>query len=227
MRPKSFYDREIQFTSQEEQKDFENEVYLETSLWKPSIGQVLGRGTFRTVRKAVLQHLETGQILPVIQKKVHHPMMKQYPLVEAFRWWKLQKIRAPVLPFYKIDPEDLEMYGTDLRAGYGHSPGPSQVFDTNASSDHLERLQRLFAEKPLKNPQAVVEQVRGIILLLDQHGISAHTDEVFLMVVQEREAVMQVLLGDLKMIDMAGVREDNAHSEKALLSFLSRFGVVA
>lgn len=227
MRPKSFYGKEVQFTSEEEQRNFEAEVFLETSLWKPSVGKVIGSGTFRTIREAILQNLETGQNVPSIQKSVHHPLMKRYPLIEAFRWWRLQKAGIPVLPFFKIDPENLEIYGTDLRRGYGNFSGPSQVFDTNATQDQRKALRRLFKEKRLANPQEVIEQVRKIVLLLDQHEISAYVDEVFLMVIREHDAVMQVLLGDLKMIDLVGNPQDNAHSAETLLSFLSRFGVMS
>lgn len=226
MRPRNFYGKEIQFTSEKEQKDFEDTVFLEPGL-KISPGKIIGRGAFREIREAILENLDTGNMQHLVQKKVHHPMAKRLPLLEAFRWWKLRKIGAPVIPLYKIDPDRLEMYGTDLRSGHGNFLGQSQVFDTNASPEQIDDLNRIFAEKPLKNPQEIVEQVRGIILLFDKHGISTHTDEVFLMVVQEHEAVLQVLLGDLKMIDLEGNPEENVRSAKTLLSFLSQFGVVA
>jgi len=227
MRKRDFYGKDISFDSDRDRELFEDEVFLKTDEWRPSPGQCIASGTFRTIREAFLENLQTGEKLQVLQKKVHHPLSKRLPILEAFRWWKLRKIGSPVVPFLKLDPQTLYEYVTDLRTGSDHRKDSSKVFDTNAPAVFLQELHELFEEKPLKNPQEVVEQVRGILAHLKLNGLSAHTDEVFLMVVRERDSFMRIVLGDLKMINLDGDPEENVYTENAILRFLSRFGVVA
>jgi len=227
MRERSFYHEDIVFESPEDQQAFEDTVLLDPKLWSLESGTMIGRGTFRVARESAIVHRPTGEKKKVVQKSLHHPLAnKKLSLLEAYRWWELKKRNIALMDFTAVDPRSLDLFCDDLRQGYGGYPGPSMVFDTNASSGQQRRIASWVKKRPISNPEEFLHHLQSTVASLTADRVDLSTDEVFLLVLQERQAILQVVLGDLKMLELRRKPSSNQRSLRTLLAFLEKLGVL-
>jgi hypothetical protein len=228
MRERSFYHEGIVFESTEDQQSFEDVALLDPTLWKVESGAAIGRGTFRVVRESKLVHRSTKETKLVVQKSLYHPLgSKKLSLLEAYRWWELRKRNISLMDFTAVHMQSLDLFCDDLRQGYGAYPGASMVFDTNASREQQRQIASYVKKRPIGNREEFLHHLQSIVASLTTDQVDLSTDEVFLLVLHERQAILQVVLGDLKMLELRSKPTGNQQSLRSLLKFLEKLGILA
>lgn len=212
--------RDMPFANATDRQRCAEDCLLDTASWAvEKVGEEIARGTFRSVREAVLRHLDTNTEHQVLVKcpgsettqgfsnssvvvEGMHDIAVRFSSYDASKWWVLREWGMPVPPFFRFDPASGALFLSDLRKGLDGQQ-EALVFDTNAETDPLLAF---FRERPLRNAEELVAQIEALFADAPSF-LSLGSTECFLMVMDVHDGIMQVLFGDMKMAPFLGPDE--------------------